>query len=68
MPGCFTCRAELVRNFFANVATEADCEVVAAVSFRHSFSFKVENWERMYPGLVIANTEFTVCILAPTPG
>jgi len=56
MPGCFTCRAELVRNFFANVATEADCEVVAAVSFRHSFSFKVEDWEWMYPGLVIANT------------
>ena len=64
---CLGCAKIEVRNFFFDLFTETYCELITTANFCHSFTFEVEEWERMDSWFIISDTNFSIPIRSPSP-
>ena len=58
----------LLWQLFTYVFTEADYEAVTTVGPSHQLALEIQNREWVQSGLVIADAELSVRVLAPAPG
>ena len=57
-----------VSNWLADIAAEANDEIMATLSLGHGLVFEIQDWEWLYPWLTVTDTELSMGVLTPAPG
>ena len=63
----FSCGKIKVRNLLFDLFTQTYGELVATANFCYSFTFEVEERERMDSWFIISDTDFSILVRSPSP-